>query len=189
MKSNIIAVLVLLRRISPFLFLTGCMVGPNYHRPETAMPAAFVEDKNSNATTTSDSDLCQWWKQFNDPFLDSLIAQAVQDNFDFRIALEKIIQARAQYRIQGSYLWPEFDVTAVAVRSRNSQNFFSSSNSASPSGSTTGSLLPTFQNFFQVGFDAIWEFDLFGKFRRAKKAAYYDWEASKENAQVVLISI
>src|SRR4029078_4447416 len=116
------------------------------------------------------SDLCQWWKQFNDPLLDALIAQAVQANFDFRIAIEKIVQARAQYRVERSYLWPEFDIDATIVRSRNSQTLFpSNSATASPATSqlapSTGSFLPVFQNFFQVGFDAIWEFDLFGKFR------------------------
>src|SRR6202022_2542720 len=50
-------------------------------------------------------------------------------------------------------------------------------------------ILPTFQNFFEMGFDAIWEFDLFGKFRRSKRAAYYSWEASKEDAQDVLLTV
>jgi outer membrane protein, multidrug efflux system len=161
------------------------MVGPNYQPPQTAMPETFSEVRNASS---SNSDLCQWWKQFQDPFLDSLIAQAVMGNYDFRIAIEKIAQARANYRVQTSYLWPEIDFNASAVRSRNSQNFFSGSSTSTtaPSG---GSFLPTFQNFFQVGFDAIWEFDLFGKFRRSKRAAYDSWEASKENAQAVLISV
>lgn len=165
------------------LLLSGCMVGPDYHPPETAMPGKFIEAHESLERSSSESSLCEWWKQqFNDPFLDSLISQAVRANFDFRIALEKILQARAQYRIERSHLWPEMDFNAVAVRSRNSQNFFSSS-------SGSASILPIFQNFFQIGFDAIWEFDLFGKFRRSKRAAYYDWEASKESAQDVLISV
>jgi NodT family efflux transporter outer membrane factor (OMF) lipoprotein len=161
------------------------MVGPNYKPPETTMPEKFTESEEGMADGSSSSDLCHWWKQFDDPFLDSLIAEAVRGNYDFRIAVEKIAQVRANYRVVASYLWPEIDLNAVAVRSRNSQNFFSSGNSTS----TSGSLLPTFQNFFQVGFDAIWEFDFFGKFGRSKKAAYYSWEASRENAQAVLISI
>jgi outer membrane protein, multidrug efflux system len=170
------------------ILLTGCMVGPNYKKPETAMPGKFTEAKEGIGDDSSDTDLCQWWKQFNDPYLDGLIAEAVQGNYDLRIAVEKIAEARANYRIQASYLWPEIDLTAVAVRSRNSQNFFSSSNTAAGT-SMPGSILPTFQNFFQVGFDAIWEFDLFGKFRRSKRAAYDSWEASKEYVKSVLISI
>jgi len=172
------------------LMLSGCMVGPDYHPPETAMPSQFTEAKGAMAEGSSNNDLCQWWKQFDDPFLNGLIEEAVQANIDFRIAVEKIIQARAQYCVQASYLWPEIDLNAVAVRSRNSQNFFSSTNTASGTPTSgTSSILPTFQNFFEIGFDAIWEFDLFGKFRRSKRAAYDSWEASKEDAQDVLISV
>lgn len=166
------------------VLLSGCMVGPDYKAPETGMPSQFSEARNGRGASGSDTDLCQWWKLFNDPFLDDLIAEAAANNYDVRIAVEKIAEARANYRVQSSYLWPEIDVTAAAVRTRNSQNFFSSSGT-----STAGSALPTFQNFFQVGFDAIWEFDLFGKFRRSKRAAYDTWEASKENARSVLISV
>lgn len=165
-----------------FLFLSGCMVGPDYRPPDTAMPGQFSEGKDLSQES-SNSDLNEWWKQFNDPFLDSLIAEAILGNLDFRIAVEKIVEARANFRVQRSYLWPEIDVNALAARSRNSQTLFPSS------GTGTSSILPTFQNFFHVGFDAIWEFDLFGKFRRSKRAAYYSWQSSKENAQSVLISV
>jgi NodT family efflux transporter outer membrane factor (OMF) lipoprotein len=166
------------------------MVGPDYRTPETAMPGQFLEGKEAKGDSAPDSALCHWWKQFQDPLLDSLIAEAVRANYSFRIAVEQISQARAQYRIQASYLWPEIDLNAEAVRSRNSQNFFTSSGgSASSTGSATGSILPTFQNFFQIGLDAIYEFDLFGKYRRSKNAAYRLWEASKENAQDILISV
>ena len=101
------------------LLLSGCMVGPDYHPPETTMPSKFIEANESLERDSSDSSLCEWWKlQFNDPFLDALISQAVRANFDFRIALEKILQARAQYRIERSHLWPEIDFNACAVRSR-----------------------------------------------------------------------
>lgn len=159
------------------LSLSGCMVGPDYRPPETAMPGQFSEAQESVAA----GDMCEWWKQFDDPQLDALIAEAIRGNFDMRIAVEKIAQMRGNYRVRASYLWPEIDLNAVAVRSRNSQNFFTSAGSES--------VLPTFQNFFQIGFDAIWEFDLFGKFRRSKRAAFDLWEASQENAQAVLITV
>jgi outer membrane protein, multidrug efflux system len=168
-----------------FLILTGCMVGPNYHEPETSMPTQFEQDRYEEGKT---ADLCQWWKQFNDLLLDRLIAEAIHANYDLRIALEKIEQARAQYRIEKSYLWPEIDFNASAIRSRFSQNLFPTP--ATPSGTTTSSsFFPTFLNVFQVGFDAIWELDLFGKFRRSRNAAYFTWESMIEDAQTVLISM
>ena len=169
------------------LALASCMVGPNYKKPETEMPVSF-EEKN-NAEMVSDADLCQWWKQFEDPLLNVLIEEAVEGNFDWRIALEQIIEARAQVKIQNSYLWPEIDLNAAATRSRFSNNLFTSSSSTnstsvgmSPSSVVSGDNFPiagTIQNFFQVGFDAIWELDFFGKFRRGKRAAIDLWEASR----------
>lgn len=162
--------------------LTGCMVGPKYHAPEMDMPSSF-EEKGNVLAPIADGEIHQWWKQFNDPLLDDLLNEAVEENYDIRLALEKIEQARAQYRIERSYLWPEIDLNATASRSRISQNLLPTP-PQNPSG-----FFPTFLNVFQIGFDAIWELDFFGKFRHAKKAAHYAWEATKEDAQNVIISM
>ncbi len=181
--------------LSSLLFLAGCMVGPNYHTPESEMPMSFEESQKSEEVC--DEDLCQWWEQFEDPLLNSLIEEAIQGNYDWRIALEQIIEARAQYKIQGSYLFPEIDLNATATRSRFSNNLFTSSSDinstaagASPASVVSGNNFPvagTIQNFFQIGFDAVWELDFFGKFRRGKRAAFALWEASVESSQNVLI--
>ncbi len=161
------------------------MVGPKHREPKTEMPGQFEESQSQEA---SNADLRQWWKQFNDPVLDCLIEEALVANYDLRIAIEKIEQTRAQYRIERSYLWPEIDFNATATRTRISQNLFPPR--PTPAGATgSGSFLPVFLNIFQVGFDAIWELDFFGKFRHEKKAAHYTWEATKEDAQSVLISM
>ncbi len=167
------------------------MVGPNYQTPEICMPEAFAEEKLSVETESpSECDLSRWWKQFNDPLLDCLIAEAVKNNYDYAIALEKIEQARAQYRIENSYLWPEFDFNAVSTRNRNSQNLISpTSSGASTSPDGAASTLPRYSNFFLLGFDAIWEFDFFGKYRRARESALYSWEAFIDNAENVLITV
>jgi multidrug efflux system outer membrane protein len=180
------------------LSLCGCMVGPDYHRPETAMPLEFEE--RDGAEYVTDEELCRWWKQFEDPLLDDLIEEAYRSNYDLRIALEQIVEARAQYQIQGSYLWPEIDLNATAIRSRFSQNLVSSTtaiaaaggvspSSSITSGSISSPLAPAIENFFQVGFDAVWELDFFGKFRRGKQAAFDLWEASKEMAQNVMLTV
>ncbi len=174
------------------------MVGPNYKHPEVAMPLEFEEVDGS--VSVADEDLCQWWRQFEDPLLDAFMEEAYLANYDLKIALENVIQARAQYRIQGSYLWPEIDLNAAAVRSRFSQTLLSSNavvstaTGISPStsittGSTGSPMGPPIQNFFQVGFDAIWELDIWGKFRRGKRAAYDLWEASRDTAQNVMITV
>jgi multidrug efflux system outer membrane protein len=169
-----------------FLTFSGCMVGPKYHEPEISMPTQFEQDQYEDGRT---ADLCQWWKQFNDPLLDCLIAEAIFANYDLRIALEKIEQARAQYRIEKSHLWPEIDLNATATRTRFSQNLFPKPKTPTGTTASSGSLFPIFLNVFQVGFDAIWELDFFGKFRHSKNAAHYTWESMIEDAQSVLISL
>lgn len=168
--------------IAGLLILAGCMVGPQYQKPEIAMPAQF-EEVLGEAT---EEDLSEWWKQFNDPILDELIQVSLNQNYDLQIALEKIEQTRAQYRIERSHLWPEIDLNATAARSGISQNFIPPPSTLPAGGS---GFFPNFLNVFQVGFDAIWELDLFGKFRREKNTAHALWEASKEDYQSVLISV
>ncbi len=175
------------------LFSAGCMVGPKYHEPETAMPTQFEEGLYEDE---NDVDLCLWWKQFNDPLLDSLIAEAAHTNYDLRISVEKIEQARAQYRIEKSHLWPEIDLNATAIRTRFSKYLFpapatppAAAGTAAATSGGSSTLFPRLFNVFQAGFDAIWELDLWGKFRHGKKAAYYTWESMVEDAQNVLISL
>ena len=129
-----------------FLILSGCKVGPDYHEPEIAMPTTFEENEGGIDTN---EDLSHWWKQFNDPDLDALIEEALAANYDLRIAVEKIEQTRAQYRIEKSHLWPEFDFNATATRTQISQNLISTP--TLPDGKSSGSLIPKFLDTFQVG--------------------------------------
>lgn len=174
----------------------GCMVGPHYHMPETCLPDQFVETQG--AEQISDEELCGWWKQFEDPLLNSLIDEAVKDNYDFLIALEQIVAARAQYQIQFSYLFPEIDANAAAIRERFSQNIFTgaanteafaSGQSAAGTTAIGAANFSPINNFFQMGFDAVWELDAWGKFRRAKEAAKDQWQASEFLANGVLLSV
>lgn len=178
-------------RIAILLALTGCMVGPNYQTPEITMPDQFLR----KADPITDEELCGWWKQFGDPLLDSFIEEAVKGNYNYLIALEQVVAARAQYQIQSSYLWPQIDASAAAIRERFSQNIFSGSANLASFASGQGSTqigaenIPPLQNFFQVGFDAVWELDIWGKFRRAKQAAFDAWEMNQFLADNILISV
>ncbi len=174
----------------PFLILSGCMVGPKYHKPETAMPEQFAEANDQTSIASDNQDLMDWWRQLNDPFLEELIAETCSSNFDLRIAVEQVWQARAEFQVEASKLFPQISLDAAAVRTRQSLNIFSALSSAASSASATGAAsVSPIQNFFQVGFDAIWEMDFFGKFRHAKRAAFYTWEATEENARDILITV
>ena len=158
-----------------FIVFSGCMVGPKYDQPDVAMPEEFVEKKNDE---TALADLKNWWKSFDDPQLDHFVDIAIENNYNLQIALEKIEETRAFYRIKKADLFPEIDMTASAVRYGVSQNLVQTS------------LIPqSTYNVFQVGFDAIWELDLFGKVRREKRAAFYEMQSMQENMRDVYVTI
>lgn len=163
------------------ILLSGCKVGPDYHPPMTPMPSVYSEGQDTQASPVEDEDLVQWWTIFNDPYLDYLLEETVWGNFDYRIALEQICQARAQYWIQFAQILPEFDWDIQASRFRTSQSFASAAQRAAVAP------ISPIQNFFQTGFDAIWQIDLFGKLRRSADAAYDIWEATAEEARAVKI--
>lgn len=160
----------------PLLVLAGCAVGPNYHSPEVALPSSYLEPHEK--TPDDLSDLKEWWTSFNDPLLNVLIHEAISQNLDLKIAVEKIHQVRSEYQIEAAELYPKVDLTAEQKRSRISQNLFDSS-----------FLGPPLQSYYKVGFDASWEIDIFGKRRRAKERAYYEYEAEVESARDVYITL
>jgi len=167
--------------LSLCLLFTGCKVGPNYTPPVVEMPITFREDQPEQTFLIEDEDLVEWWTIFEDPFLDELLEETIDDNFDYQIALSQVIQARAQYWTQFTQILPEFDADAEATRFRTSESFAAIKSSPVP--------VPPVQSFFQIGIDAIWEIDFFGKLRRNAESAYDLWEASTDLARGVKITV
>jgi multidrug efflux system outer membrane protein len=128
--------------------------------------------RQSNADFQAD-----WWKQFNDPTLDALIARAAKNAPDLKIALAHLNEARAQLGTARSQQWPDVETGASYTRSR---------------GQTPGvSEQRTTTTAYQAGFDASWELDLFGGVRRGVEAARADSDAaaaSLQDAQVTLFA-
>src|SRR3974390_1490788 len=73
--------------------LAGCVVCPNYHRPTVNAPTGF-RDANNTVSTNSLADL-PWWGVFKDPVLQDLVRVALTNNYDLRITLARVDQARA----------------------------------------------------------------------------------------------
>lgn len=162
------------------LTMTGCKVGPVYVPPNTPMPDSYTEDIQGETFEPEDEDLVQWWRIFNDPFLDDLLEEATEGSFDYQIALEQVYAARANWWVQVTMILPQVDFDYTATRFRTSSSFAAAS--LTPT-------VPRIQDFFQLGFDAIWELDIWGKFRSNAMAAYDTWEATKEEAHAVKIVI
>jgi NodT family efflux transporter outer membrane factor (OMF) lipoprotein len=167
-----------MRRLAvPFLTLglCGCLVGPNYHRPATALPAQFP---GSPAAPESIADT-KWFDLFQDATLKQLVETALQKNFDVRIAAERVIEARAQYGITRANLLPTLDAQASYTASRSS----SIGSFPFPPGT------PVAFAYTQAGLQLAWELDLWGRLRRLDEAARAQYLASEDTRNGVIISL
>jgi len=187
--------------------LAGCMVGPNYKRPETKVPEKWdgqkaVTPAQPSKTTPNPVALVDWWNAFNDPTLSSLVEMAIRSNLDLRLAEARIRQARAAQGVAGAPLWPEVDLNAQYQRSWPAgQSLTSPGISPTPSPSPTPGKKPTpppstttttlggIRDFFRVGLDSTWELDIFGGTRRNIEATGADLQAALEDRRDVLITL
>src|ERR1043166_1023676 len=154
------------------LALTACAVGPNYVKPETKVSDQFA---NFNAAAfTQDQTVTKFWSLFGDEILDGLVADALAANHDLRIALSRFNEARASRRESKFNLFPTVTASGGYTKQRLTEE--------------QAALLPSRdETFYDAGFDAIWELDLFGRVRRgieANNAAAESAEASLRDAQV-----
>lgn len=107
--------------------LSGCMVGPNYKPPVVKLHPEFHEIQHPPTTqasvpTTRPVQVTQWWANFRDPELDSLVQRAVAGNLTFRQASSRVRQARYQRDVVGTSLFPEVNVGGGYQHARGSQN-------------------------------------------------------------------
>src|SRR5437763_12232207 len=84
-----------------FLALTGCMVGPKYHKPEPPVPASFKEGGTLDSGTP-DIAYSDWWRVFNDPVLAQLETVADAANQDIKLAMARVEQAEAGSSLSSS---------------------------------------------------------------------------------------
>ncbi len=162
--------------------LAGCMVGPDYHAPEVSTPTQWATPPAGGETNGALADAA-WWKNFNDPELDSLMERAVKTNLDLKIARARVREARAQLRVTSADLWPSVDATASYSRVDLSRNQPLFGSLTLPPG------IPFDNNVYEAGFDAAWELDVFGGARRAVEAAKATIAASEFGERGVLVSL
>ncbi len=146
------------RRCAPLLaamLLAGCVVGPNYQRPQIATPTSWVAPLPQGSDAAG---LANWWQRFDDPVLLSLQQQASAASPTLDQAVARILQARATLdsnRAQGAPT-----LSAGASYTQSGQRT-----------STAGQDVQSGSGVFQPSADASWTLDLFGKIRRNSEAA------------------
>lgn len=162
--------------------LGGCVVGPNYHAPQTQLAPLH----NVAAATRTDAaapPLDGWWTGFGDPMLVTVVERALRENLDLAASIARVQQARAAASGARARLLPTLDATGSATSQRQSR--------VGPTG-TLGSIVPGFdrnQEEYAVGGSASWEIDLFGGLRRGATAAGDEAEAAEAEGTGVRISV
>ncbi|HVX85834.1 MAG TPA: efflux transporter outer membrane subunit [Phycisphaerae bacterium] len=166
----------------------ACTVGPNYAPPRLKMDGAFgplvagTNPATEPAGVVVDGALQEWWKSFNDPLLDQLIARGLAANLDLRQAALRIRAARSQEAQVAGGAYPQVNANGGYTRQRYSQN-------AAPFNAFNVPGFPWEFNLYELGFDASWEVDIFGGTRRAVEAAGADYAAALEDASAVRVSV
>ncbi len=155
--------------------LSGCKMGPDYARPPVETPPAF-RDGPEQPEPASLADL-PWWQVFNDEALQAVIRESLANNYDLRVAVSRIEQARAIEAQTASPLYPQIGYQGGVASGRNSFLGTPSPNG----GSTSGSALLTL--------NAAWEIDLWGRIRRADEAALAQILAAEESRRGVMLTL
>ena len=88
----------------PLLSLTGCTVGPKYNRPTFQPPATFYSEDQARQISIADY---AWWDLFKDPVLQTLIHEALKNNYDLQFALARVEQERALAGVSRSLYFPQ----------------------------------------------------------------------------------
>lgn len=162
--------------LSLSLLLTGgCTVGPDFRKPDPVLPDRWsaARDPGAELKPANETALGLWWKSFNDSELDRLIEGARTQNFDLRIAMAKIDQARSEQNANRAALFPRIGAVGDVARISNLLPF------TLPRGNNF--------NYFLSGFDAIWEIDLFGRLHRKLEAARAQTAASAEESREAFV--
>lgn len=164
----------LLATAATALLLGGCSLMPTYERPAAPVPATYGASAADSASAPASAPQTlappAWKDYFTDPRLQQLIALALDNNRDLRMATLAIEQARAQWQIQRSAQWPQIGLGANAARAPNSSGNLSNTYSV-------GDIL------------SAWELDFFGRLGSLKEQALAQYLASEEGRNAAQTSL
>ncbi len=153
--------------------LSACAVGPDYHAPETKSAAKFA---GIDGTYSAQEGVAQFWNNFDDATLKRLVEDATRSNYDVRIALSRVAEARALRRDTAFDLAPSINAGGGYTKTKFAQDQ-----------AIVGS--PRHTELYDAGFDAFWELDFFGRVRRGLEASSADLgavEAAERDALVIV---
>ena len=174
MKRKLKAVTTLL----PACLLAACATGPDYKRPDMALPEIWPVKQDSTAKPISGATE-QWWHLYADAILDQFEDEALVHNADIQMAVARVLEVRAQLGITEADQYPSVSANMAESRTQSS---------------LTGTFprpasLPRTQNFSHITLDASYEIDLWGKLRRASEASRAELLAAESAKETVRLSL
>jgi NodT family efflux transporter outer membrane factor (OMF) lipoprotein len=189
--------------------LAACKMGPNFKPPKPSVPEQYagiehpeggegrdVAGKGVAAPVPSAAakPTSFWWEQFHDPVLNRLEHGAAGGNLDLKAAFLRIVEAREQVQSARAQGLPSLNASASYTREQlglagilKSQHI-----NQGAAGSTEAGLIASLEtpvNLYQLGFDASWELDLFGKVRRSVEVADAQSTGAAESRNDLLVSL
>ncbi|HUD25200.1 MAG TPA: efflux transporter outer membrane subunit [Burkholderiaceae bacterium] len=156
--------------------LAACAVGPDYQRPALDLPAGWRLGPAEASEITN----AAWWEAFKDPVLSRLLADTIAGSLDLKAAVARVDQARAQYGLARSALFPQIGTDASAQRQRASRS------------TVQGIFIPPGQqNYttYNLDLSATYEIDVWGRLRRATESARAQLLASDEGRRTVVLTL
>ena len=153
------------------LIMAGCMMGPNFKKPDLTGPETF---RFAETLKEAEDDVnLKWWELFSDPILVSLVRTALQNNLNIKIAVSRIEEARATLRFTKADLYPMLDIEGAAQIG----NFIGGGRAGS--NDKTAYIAPVLS----------WEIDFWGKYRRSSESARAVLLASEYSLRTIQISL
>lgn len=205
--------------IAAVLLCSACTVGPDFHKPDPQVPAGYADRARAHAaegaSVVDDADPDpRWWRRFNDAQLDSLIDRAIAGNLDLQQAVQRIAASRAQARAAGAAALPQLNANgSYTYQQLGAKGMLESRGvpqkldrlgapgspldsvapgagaAASAAGKSLIDKIEDPVSLYQIGFDASWELDLFGRVRRTVEAANAQTESAIEARNDALVSL
>src|SRR5213594_392049 len=164
--------------------MTGCAVGPKYRRPTVNLqPFHNAPSVEARITSLPAPPLDQWWTGFRDPELTRIVKRALDQNLDLAAAMTRVQQARGAAQGAGARRMPSGNLYASTTTLYQSTE------------SMTGRLashLPGYsraQNYYDLGFMASWETDLFGGLKKGAQAATAEAQAAEASQAGTRITV
>ena len=146
------------------MLLTACALAP----PDTA-DLTLQEHFTITGSAKLDND---WWRDFNDPQLQTLMQQTFIRNYSLQAARDRLNQAETQARKVWATLFPDISTSGSRKRTR-----------------TDNGIIIDNSNEYKLGLEAAYELDFWGKNRASRKRARYDWLASRESLDAATMTL